>query len=49
MSANTKMISLDSHKSWFFQVLNDNNKVMYIGQFDNQKLEYLGLNLINYN
>lgn len=38
MSANTKMISLDSHKSWFFQVLNDNNTVMYIGQYDNQKV-----------
>ena len=52
MSSNTKIISLNSHKYWFFQVLNDNNKVMYIGQLDNQKVgvcrfEYNKLQLVS--
>ena len=38
MSFNSKTITPKMHKVWFFEVLNNNNKVMYIGELDNDKV-----------
>ena len=38
MSFNSKTITPKMHQAWFFKVLNNNNKVMYIGELDNDKV-----------
>ena len=38
MFFNQKNITPKMHKVWFFEVLNNNNKVMYIGELDNYKV-----------
>ena len=38
MSFNPKIITANMHKVWFFEVLNNNNKIMYIGELDNYKV-----------
>ena len=38
MFFNSKIITPIMHEAWFFEVLNNNNKVMYIGELDNYKV-----------
>ena len=38
MSFNPKIITSKMHKVWFFEVLNNNNKVMYIGELGDYKV-----------
>ena len=38
MSFNPKIITPQMHKLWFFEVLSNNNKVIYIGELDNYKV-----------
>ena len=38
MFFNPKTIKPKMHEAWFFEVLNNNNKVMYIGELDNLKV-----------
>ncbi len=38
MFFNQKTITPKMHKVWFFEVLNNNYKVMYIGELDNYKV-----------
>ena len=38
MFFNQKNITPKIHEAWFFEVLNNNNKVMYIGELDSYKV-----------
>ena len=38
MFFNRNIITYEIHKEWFFEILKDINKVMYIGELENYKI-----------